>query len=88
MNKHFKFTRCLGDDWPYDCAVTTYIPSDPNMFDADYEDECYVLSIMSVLGEKNVTRELEMAMYTLSSDQLLNMSERLDIIVEIIENEG
>lgn len=91
MNKRFVFTNdsmyvgngcsCCEPDY---MEVYNSDETDCTLGSAHSEEECYIQTIVTVLGRENINDYISAGFYELDIDSLLKISERLGIIVEII----
>lgn len=94
MNKHFVFTNdSMYIDNGCSCCEPDYMEvynsdeTDGTLGSAHSEEECYVQSIVTVLGRENINDEIEEGLRILENDfnALLRITKRMGITVEIVE---
>lgn len=61
--------------------------TDPTLGTPHSEEDCYVGAIVSYLGRDLISDEVLYNLYEFSFEKLLALSEKLGIIVEIVEEE-
>lgn len=94
MTHHFKFYKeywcssrgcscCPDDVWEYYESGDV----DPTLGTAHSEEDCYVHAIVTLVGRELIVDDVLYKLYEYSFGQLMDICDRLGIIVEIVEEE-